>query len=148
MQAGDVDGTRQRSNRPLHPGVSSAGLNTPVLTTQCAAGTFTYQGQPFGYTTAPVITATAVSVGGSTTTNYAGTFFKMTNTTLTGRTYSAASTLNVAGLPRDDRRPRDSQLERRRRDADVQRRHRHLVRQEHPRGAVQRAGAARDQRRG
>jgi MSHA biogenesis protein MshQ len=100
LAAGDVTGPVSEPIGRFIPARLVAALNAPLFTTQCAAGAFTYQGQPFGYTTAPVITATAVSVSGSTTTNYTGSFFKMTNTTLTGRSYSAVgSTLNESGLP-------------------------------------------------
>jgi hypothetical protein len=75
-------------------------LNSPLFATACSAGGFTYQGQSFGYATAPVITATAVAASGSTTTNYTGSFFKLTNTTLSGRSYSSpAAALDTSGLP-------------------------------------------------
>lgn len=100
LGAGDVTGTLSERIGRFIPSRFVAALNTPALTTACTAGGFTYQGQSFGYGTAPVITATAVSVSGSTTTNYTGTFFKLTNTSLTGRSYtSAAGTLSTAGLP-------------------------------------------------
>ena len=47
----------------------------------------------------PVLTATAVSVSGSTTTNYTGAFFKLTNSTLAGRTYTGGAALDTSGLP-------------------------------------------------
>jgi len=61
-------------------------------------GGFTYQGQSFGYGTAPVITATAVAAGGTTTTNYTnGAFFKLSNATLT---FSSGTGLKfVKGAP-------------------------------------------------
>jgi hypothetical protein len=74
--------------------------NVPSFQTACTAGSFTYVGQPFSYLVAPVITATALAQGGTTTRNYTGVFFKLTNTTLTGRAYSAVvGTLDTSGLP-------------------------------------------------
>jgi hypothetical protein len=101
LGAGDVTGPTlsERIGRFI-PSRFVAALNSPLFNTGCAAGNFTYQGQAFGYSTVPVITATAVSVGGTTTTNYTGAFFKLTNSTLTGRSYtSAAGTLDTTGLP-------------------------------------------------
>jgi MSHA biogenesis protein MshQ len=101
LGAGDVAGAtlNERIGRFI-PSRFVVALNSPLFNTGCTAGTFTYQGQAFGYSTAPVITATAVSVSGSTTTNYTGAFFKLTNSTLTGRTYtSVAGTLDTTGLP-------------------------------------------------
>ncbi len=76
--------------------------NTPVFATACAAGGFTYVGEPFGYAVAPVITVTAQALGGTTTLNYAGSLFRLTNNSLTARTYAAAASgpgLSLAGLP-------------------------------------------------
>ena len=59
-------------------------------------------GQPFTYTVAPVITATAQAVGGATTQNYTGAFMRLSNGSLTGRTYSptpASPALTLTGLP-------------------------------------------------
>ena len=101
LGAGDVLGptSSERIGRFI-PSRFVAALNSPLFNTGCAAGNFTYQGQAFTYSAAPVITATAVSVGGATTTNYAGSFFKLTNSTLTGRSYmSAAGTLDTTGVP-------------------------------------------------
>ncbi len=101
LGAGDVLGptSSERIGRFI-PSRFVVALNSPLFNTGCTAGNFTYQGQPFTYSTAPIITATAVSVSGATTTNYTGAFFKLTNSTLTGRTYaSAAGTLDTAGLP-------------------------------------------------
>ncbi len=101
LGAGDVLGptSSERIGRFI-PSRFVAALNSPLLATACNAGGFTYQGQSFGYATAPVITATAVSVSGSTTTNYTGAFFKLTNATLSGRSYtSAAGALDTSGLP-------------------------------------------------
>jgi MSHA biogenesis protein MshQ len=103
LSAGDVTGTASERIGRFIPSHFVVALNSPLFTAACYAGGFTYQGQSFGYTTAPVITATAVAVSGSTTTNYTGSFFKLTNTTLAGRNYvSAGGALNTSGLPATD----------------------------------------------
>ncbi len=64
----------------------SVSLNAPAFGTTC--GTFSYVGQAFSYTTAPVMTVTARNgtsneLTNVTTTNYAGSYMKITNTSLT-----------------------------------------------------------------
>jgi hypothetical protein len=100
LTAGDVTGPASEPIGRFIPSHFVVALNAPLFATACLAGGFTYQGQAFGYTTAPVITATAAAVNGTPTTNYAGPFFKLTNGTLTGRTYgSPAAMLVTSGLP-------------------------------------------------
>jgi hypothetical protein len=83
---------------PDHFAVS---LNTPALGTAC--GSFTYIGQGFNYSTAPVITVTAQGFANNTTTLYTGSWWRITNASLTGKAYSAATgTLDTAGLPGTD----------------------------------------------
>ncbi len=84
------------------PTAFAVALNTPVFGTGCAAGNFSYVGQPLIYTVAPVVTVTAQTSGGATTRNYTGAFMRLSNSSLTGRTYSptpASPALNVSGLP-------------------------------------------------
>jgi hypothetical protein len=84
------------------PNSFAVALNTPVFATGCSGGGFSYLGQPFGYTVAPVITVTAEAVGGSVTQNYSGSLFRLSNASLTGRTYTptpATPALTLAGLP-------------------------------------------------
>lgn len=77
----------------------SVSLNTPQFTPGCSAGSFTYVGSVFSYGTAPVITTTARSAIPTTTQNYTGDFWKLTNSSLTGRSYTAATgTLDTSGL--------------------------------------------------
>ena len=74
-------------------------LNAPQFSTACAAGSFTYVGQPFGYATAPVATVTARNgtnngLANAPTTNYVGiagpaTYVKITNASLTPNTQAA-----------------------------------------------------------
>lgn len=75
--------------------------NTPQFAAAC--GTFSYIGQPFVYATAPIITVTARNFANAITTNYDGALWKITNTSVTGKAYSAATgTLVVTGLPATD----------------------------------------------
>jgi MSHA biogenesis protein MshQ len=80
------------------------GYNTPEFTTGCAPGGFTYMGKAFNFTAgkAPVMTVSARSASAGTpiTQNYSGAFWKLTNSTLTGRSYNTASgTLDTTNLP-------------------------------------------------
>lgn len=100
LDAGDVTGPPSERIGRFIPSRFVVGLNSPLFATACPAGGFTYQGQAFGYVTAPVITATAVNESGGMTTNYRGAYFKLTNATLAGRTYSSpAAALDTSGLP-------------------------------------------------
>ncbi|HYR14086.1 MAG TPA: DUF6701 domain-containing protein, partial [Mycobacterium sp.] len=69
----------------------AVALNTPSFGTACAAGGFTYVGQPFNYTTAPVITITAQNFTNGTTAKYTGALWQITNASLTLKSYTAAS---------------------------------------------------------
>lgn len=100
LGAGDVVGTVSDNVGRFVPADFVLARNTPLLDTQCDAGGFTYTGESFGYTVAPTITATAVAVGGSSTQNYSGDFFKLDTPTLQNLIYStAAGTLDTSGLP-------------------------------------------------
>jgi hypothetical protein len=99
LTAGDVTGALSERIGRFIPSHFTVALNSPSFGTTCAAGGFTYQGEIFGYATPPVITVTAVSASGTTTTNYTGAFFKLTSSTLTGRSYTAAAALDTSGLP-------------------------------------------------
>jgi len=67
---------------PDHFAVS---YNTPTFGTTC--GSFTYIGQPFNYTTAPVMTVTAQNFTNGTTTLYNGAWMRITNTSLSPAAY-------------------------------------------------------------
>jgi MSHA biogenesis protein MshQ len=100
LTAGDVAGSPSEPIGRFVPSHFAVVLNSPLFGTACASGGFTYQGQPFDYVTPPVITATAVAASGTTTQNYEGTFFKLSNATLSGRSYSSpAAPLDASGLP-------------------------------------------------
>ncbi len=82
-------------------------LNTPTFATACGGGSFTYIGQTFSYTVQPVITVTAknsAGLGNATTQNYTGaSWFKLTNGSLTGKTYTAATgTVDTSGVAGTD----------------------------------------------
>ena len=102
LNSGAVTGTLTSNVGRFVPNSFAIAVNTPVFGTACSAGSFTYVGQPFTYTVAPVITATAQAVGGATTQNYTGSLMRISNTSLTGRTYTptpASPALNLTGLP-------------------------------------------------
>jgi MSHA biogenesis protein MshQ len=65
------------------PAKFSVTANVPAFATQCTGGHFSYIGQYFKYTTAPVLTVTAQTRAGVTTQNYTGGWRKLTNATLT-----------------------------------------------------------------
>ncbi|NNC64508.1 MAG: DNRLRE domain-containing protein [Gammaproteobacteria bacterium] len=100
LGAGDVSGNLSDDIGRFVPNHFALALNAPVLETQCTAGTFTYTGESFSYLIAPQITATAQALGGATTLNYTGSFFKMTTATLANRIYaSSTGTLDTSGIP-------------------------------------------------
>jgi len=102
---GDVTGTTSGNIGRFTPHHFAVSANTPLFATACTAGAFTYIGQPFDYAPGlePVLTVTARNLSGGTTANYSGTapaaqaFFKITNASLTGKAYTAASGALDAG---------------------------------------------------
>ncbi|HSZ08826.1 MAG TPA: DUF6701 domain-containing protein [Steroidobacteraceae bacterium] len=102
LGSGPVTGTASGDVGRFIPNGFSAVPNTPVFGTGCAAGGFSYLGQPLTYTVPPVLTVTALTAAGMTAGNYTGAFLKLTNSTLTARTYSptpANPALDASGLP-------------------------------------------------
>lgn len=103
-----VERTIPQSAAPLAvgrfvPDRFAVAYNTPQFGTACGSGAFTYVGQKFNYTTAPVITVTAQNAAGNTTLNYKDALWKITSASLTGKTYAAASgSLDTGGLPATD----------------------------------------------
>ena len=88
---------------PDHFAVAYNTAPPPTFGTACAAGGFTYVGQAFNYTTTPVITVTAQNATNGTTTRYTGALWQITNASLTGWSYTAASgTLNTGGITGTD----------------------------------------------
>lgn len=102
LGSGNVIGSSTGNVGRFIPNGFGVSLNTPLFATSCTSGGFTYMGQPFTYAVAPVITATAQALGGTTTQNYAGSFFRLTNASVTGRSYTptpASPALTLTGLP-------------------------------------------------
>jgi MSHA biogenesis protein MshQ len=105
LGTGPVTGTSSGNVGRFIPNGFAVALNTPVFATGCAQGTpgdYTYVGQPFTYAVPPVITLTAQALGGATTQNYTGAFLRLTNGSLTGRSYTptpASPALTLTGLP-------------------------------------------------
>lgn len=102
LGSGDVVGTATGNVGRFIPNNFSVVLNTPLIAAACTAGGFTYLGQSMSYAVGPVMTATAQALGGTTTSNYTGTLFKLSNSSLTGRSYvptPASPALNLSGLP-------------------------------------------------
>lgn len=100
LGTGDVVGTASGNVGRFIPDHFTATRNAPAFATACAAGGFSYIGQPFDYATQPVITLTARAADGTRTQNYAGAWFRISNATLANRSYAAASgTLDTTGLP-------------------------------------------------
>lgn len=61
----------------------------PTLADACLSGSFTYLGQPFTYTAAPVLTLTAENQGNTTTSNYdCGGFWKLSEPYTLAYTYT------------------------------------------------------------
>ena len=103
LASGDVIGSVTGNVGRFIPDNFAVTLNTPLFGTGCTSSVgFTYIGQPFTYTVAPVIAVTARALGGTTTQNYTGSLFRLTNASLTNRTYTptpASPTLNLSALP-------------------------------------------------
>ncbi len=102
LGSGALTGTSSGNVGRFYPNSFAVTRNTPVLGTGCAAGSFSYLGQPLTYTVAPLATLTALALGGTTTRNYTAAFMKVSNGTLSGRTYTptpSSPSLNVSGLP-------------------------------------------------
>jgi hypothetical protein len=102
LGSGALTGTASGNVGRFYPNSFAVTRNTPVFGTGCAAGSFSYLGQPLTYTVAPVATLTALALRGTTTRNYTAEFMKISNGTLNGRTYTptpSSPSLNIAGLP-------------------------------------------------
>jgi len=70
----------------------------PEFGTACAS--FTYVGQRFAYTVQPVMTVQAQNFANNTTVLYAGSWWRIANSNLTGKSYAAATgTVDTADVP-------------------------------------------------
>jgi MSHA biogenesis protein MshQ len=102
LGSGTVTGSASGNVGRFIPNNFLVAQNAPIFATGCSAGSFTYIGQPFTYSVAPILTATAQAMGGATTQNYAGSLFRLTNASLTARAYTptpASPALTLTGLP-------------------------------------------------
>ncbi len=102
LGAGPIEGTETGTVGRFAPSRFEAVANAPKFATACRVGAFTWLGQPFHYVAGEEaeITVTAVNLGGATTANYAGDWFRIDHATLTGRRYrAAAATTDESGLP-------------------------------------------------
>jgi len=75
----------------FYPKRFELSANTPTVADSCVAGAFTYQGQPFYFNTAPVLTLTALNAQGTTTANYTTSGYFKLPTSLSARSYSNAA---------------------------------------------------------
>lgn len=96
LGAGDVVGDETSEVGKFVPFDFDVSANTPVFDAGCVVGAFTYFDQNFLYSISPQITVTARAVGGTTTQNYKGNFWRITPTLLnpTYDSNSASATLN------------------------------------------------------
>ena len=102
LGSGAVTGTATGNVGRFVPNAFAVALNTPMFSTGCSLGGFSYLGQPLKYLLAPVITVTPQALGGAALQNYTGTLFRLTNSSLTGRSYTptpASPALDLSGLP-------------------------------------------------
>ncbi len=115
LTAGDVTGPASERIGRFVPSHFVVALNSPLFETACSAGGFTYQGQAFDYVNAPVITATAVAVSGTPTTNYTGLVLQARQHDADGpQLLEPGSRARHVGPARDGGRPRDRERRRRR----------------------------------
>ncbi len=91
LGAGDVWGAASGAVGRFTPQRFEVALDPVSFSTGCAAGGFSYLGQPFDFEPAshPVLRATAVSQSGTATANYSGGWFRLTPATISPRSWSA-----------------------------------------------------------
>ena len=104
LGAGDVEGSLTGNVGRFQPYDFEVSVNIPEFESFCGSDpdAFTYVGQNFHYTAVPIMTVTARNIAGDTTVNYgkAGGWFKLTNASLSGKSYTAAvGTLDIGLLP-------------------------------------------------
>ena len=102
LGSGAVNGAASGNVGRFIPNSLATALNTPAFSTGCSAGSFSYLGQPLKFLLAPVITVTPQAFGGAAIQNYTGALFRLTNSSLTGRNYTAtpaSPALDLSGLP-------------------------------------------------
>ena len=100
LGAGDVSSAPSGNVGRFFAHHFTTALNTPTFATSCAAGSFTYVGETFGYSNEPVVTITARALAGEIAENYDGGFFKVNDASLPDPVYtSTPATLDLSGLP-------------------------------------------------
>ncbi len=100
LGAGDVVGASYGPVGRFTPARFGAAVDPVAFATGCAAGGFTYLGQPFDFAPGkhPAIRASALAAGGTPTENYAGDWFRLTPASIAPRSWSAAQgSLDSAG---------------------------------------------------
>lgn len=98
LGVGNVSGPESVNVGRFIPNSFTVSANTPSFNSGCISCGFTYIGQMFRYNVGPQLTITARSLNGSTTSNYDGSFFKLSAPTISVA-YSSNSTqaiLNAA----------------------------------------------------
>jgi MSHA biogenesis protein MshQ len=101
MGAGDVVGTTTGNiGRFIPNDFFAVALNSPSFGSSCLSSGYVYMGQPMSYSIAPMMSLTARAVGGGTTQNYQGQFFKLQSGSPTTHTYTSpsAGTLDNSAL--------------------------------------------------
>ncbi len=95
LGTGDVAGNSSGNVGRFIPNRLSVSANSPQLGHGCGVGGYTYLGQEFPFLVDPVLTVTALNSGGGTTSNYGGSFWKLSSA-LGGRNYTDAAGTGLA----------------------------------------------------
>ncbi len=102
LGAGPIVGSESGVVGRFAPHHFTVAANAPRFATACAVGAFTWVGQPFGYAAGfeTELLVTAVNAAGETTANYVDDWLRLSNATLSARTYRAAGLgVDATGLP-------------------------------------------------
>lgn len=102
LGTGDVTGSESGVVGRFAPSRFELTANTPRFRTACATGAFTWMGEPFQFASGeePRLDVRAVNAAGGTTTNYAGSWWRLTNGSLAQRAYSiGGAALDASALP-------------------------------------------------
>lgn len=83
MGSGNVAGPESGNVGRFVPNDFSVVTNIPIFDSGCVSCGFTYIGQKFNYSIQPQLTITAKSLGGGTTVNYDGSFYKLAQENIT-----------------------------------------------------------------
>jgi MSHA biogenesis protein MshQ len=94
LGAGNVSGPETGNIGRFYPNNFAVTGNSPAFNAGCVGCGFTYMDQPFSFAINPVVTVTAQSLGGTTTQNYTGNFWRLLLSSL-NPTYTSSSTLTL-----------------------------------------------------